>query len=107
MTGGEKKATCMIVDPATGWVDAPEPVHDWQDLPYWRRELVRQPPPELAAGAHLWRRAVLYQWLEAAGAARCCRTGRVLLPPDLAPCPAERALRYACRELEEQEHGTW
>jgi hypothetical protein len=81
---------------------APEPAHDWHDLEHWRRELRRKPPPELAAAAHLWRRATVYRWLEAAGASLCCTDGHVLLPPDLPPCPARQALLYAVREIEER-----
>ena len=61
--------------------------HDWRDLDFWRRELEQKPPSELAAAAHLWRRAVILQWLEAAGASFCCTDGRVLLP-ELPPSPA-------------------
>jgi hypothetical protein len=73
---------------------------DWRDLDHWRAELRREPPAELAAAGYLWRRATLYRWLEAAGASLCCTDGRVLLPPDLPPCPAARALRLLARELE-------
>jgi hypothetical protein len=77
--------------------DPPEP--DWRDLDYWRRELRRKPPAELALAAPLWRQAVIFWWLEAAGASWSCNDRRVLLPllPD---CPARRALLYAARELE-------
>ena len=83
---------------------AAEPAHDWRDHRYWLDELRREPPPELAAAAHLWRRAVAFQWLEAAGGSLSRGDGRVVLPPDLPPCPAARALRFAAaRELEEEE----
>ena len=81
--------------------DAAEPVPDWRDLDFWRAELRRKPPAELATAAVLWRRAIIFQWLTAAGASWSCNDRRVLLPllPD---CPALRALLYAARELEEE-----
>jgi hypothetical protein len=75
------------------------PAHDWRDLEHWRRELTRQPPPELAVAAHLWRRATVLRWVEAAGGSLSCADGRVLLP-ELPPCPAACALRHVARELE-------
>jgi hypothetical protein len=75
----------------------------WDDVEHWRAELERKPPDGLAAAVHLWRRAVILQWLEAAGASRCCNDGHVRLPPDLPACPAARALHHLARELEERE----
>jgi hypothetical protein len=64
-------------------LETSEASHRWDDLDHWRRELEQKPPSELAAAAHLWRRAVILQWLEAAGAsfaartvASCCRSCR-------------------------------
>jgi hypothetical protein len=83
---------------------APDAPPDWRDLEHWRAELRRKPPPELAqATAVFWRRAVIYQWIEAAGGSLCCTDGRVLLPPELPPCPALRALRFAVLEVEERD----
>jgi hypothetical protein len=76
------------------------PVPDWRDLDHWRAELARKPPPELAAAAHLWRRAVIYRWVEAAGGSLSCADGQILLP-ELPDCPAACALRHVARELEE------
>jgi hypothetical protein len=82
-------------------MSAPETPHDWRDLAFWRAELRRKPPEELALAAALWRWAVIFQWIEAAGGSLCCTDGCVLLP-ELTPCPAARALRYAVRELEDR-----
>jgi hypothetical protein len=85
-----------------GLVTAPDAsAHDWQDLPFWRAELERKPPAELAAAAHLWRRAVILRWIEAAGGNLSCADSRVLLPK-LPPCPATNALLQLARELEEE-----
>jgi hypothetical protein len=83
-------------------LETSEASHRWDDLDHWRRELEQKPPSELAAAAHLWRRAVILQWLEAAGASFCCTDGRVLLP-ELPPCPAVTALRRLARELEREQ----
>jgi hypothetical protein len=82
-------------------VSAPETPHDWRDLPYWRAELLRKPPAELALAAALWRRAVIFQWLQAAGGGWSCHDQRVRLP-ELEDCPARQALLYTARELEEE-----
>jgi hypothetical protein len=83
--------------------DTPEPVHDWRDVAFWRAELRRKPPGALALAGPLWRRAVIYEWLMAAGAGWSCSDRKALLPPDLPDCPALRALRHAARELEQEE----
>jgi hypothetical protein len=76
-----------------------QPAHDWRDLDHWRRELARKPPDELAAAAHLWRRAAILAWLEAAGGHWSVTESRIVLPK-LPACPAARALRHLARELE-------